>query len=83
MSDLANHPPKPPGLRIFFLDFRPQPPERTRNGLDLLHAKNHTANKMMSSPLKKQPEAVADRVLKRAEISKVCMASLLPPLAQG
>ena len=27
---------------------------------------------MMSSPLKKQPEAVADRVLKRAEISKVC-----------
>ncbi len=42
---------------------------------------------MMSSPLKKQPEAVADRVLKRAEISKVCtdywMAYLLPPLAQG
>lgn len=26
---------------------------------------------MMSSPLKKQPDAVADRVLKRAEISKV------------
>jgi hypothetical protein len=26
---------------------------------------------MMSSPFKKQPEAVADRVLKRAEISKV------------
>jgi len=26
---------------------------------------------MMSSPVKKQPEAVADRVLKRAEISKV------------
>jgi hypothetical protein len=32
----------------------------------------------MSSPLKKQPEAVADRVLKRAEISKVCLP---PPLA--
>jgi hypothetical protein len=32
----------------------------------------------MSSPLKKQPEAVADRVLKRAEISKVWF---LPPLA--
>lgn len=37
---------------------------------------------MMSSPLKKQPEAVADRVLKRAEISKVCMAGL-PPWARG
>jgi len=32
---------------------------------------NHPTSKMMSSPLKKQPEAVADRVLKRAEISKV------------
>jgi hypothetical protein len=35
-----------------------------------VHA-NQTIGKMMSSPLKKQPEAVADRVLKRAEISKV------------
>ena len=26
---------------------------------------------MMSSPLKKQPEAVADKVLKRVEVSKV------------
>jgi hypothetical protein len=36
---------------------------------------------MMSSPLKKQPEDVADRVLKRAEISKVRL--LLPSRCQG
>jgi hypothetical protein len=36
-----------------------------------MRARRQPATKMMSSPLKKQPEAVADRVLKRAEISKV------------
>ncbi len=32
----------------------------------------------MSSPLKKQPEAVADRVLRRAELGKVSPKSRVP-----
>lgn len=48
------------------------PPATPRTDSTCCLRANHSANKMMSSPLKKQPEAVADRVLKRAEISKVC-----------
>ena len=38
---------------------------------------------MMSSPLKIQPEVVADKVLKRAEISKVRSHQILPPFGEG
>lgn len=80
---LGTGPQGPPKL-VQTCNFLPRPkkshPQTTRPApsIKLYMSPVMSKQRRMSSPIKKQPELVADRVLKRVEISKVWLASTAP-----